>query len=109
MGVGVAALEDERDAADERDHRERGDDDDLAPLAASAERWNGTVRCMVTSCVGGGRRWPVHGCLGQAAASAATVPAEIPGQLYSTESCEVAVKVTPFPNRMLLMNGVIGR
>ena len=32
VGVGVAALEDQRDAADERDHRERGDDDDLTPL-----------------------------------------------------------------------------
>ena len=53
VGVGVAALEDERDATDERDHRERGDDDDLAPLGAPIA-WTRAVRCMVSSCVGSG-------------------------------------------------------
>ena len=36
VGVGIAALQDERDAADEGDHREGGDDDDLALLPTIA-------------------------------------------------------------------------
>ncbi|MEO8436832.1 MAG: hypothetical protein ABI562_00130 [Chloroflexota bacterium] len=36
MGVGVAALQDERDATDQGDHGERGDDDDLAGIVAAA-------------------------------------------------------------------------
>ena len=99
----------ERDATDQRDHGERGDDDDLAALGSPIG-----CRCDVAMhgvLVGGiGSTATVHGCLGQAAASAATVRAlRFRGQLYSTESCDVAVNVTPFPNRMLLMNGVIGR
>ena len=35
VGVGVAGLDDQRDAPDDRDHRQRGDDDDLAALAGA--------------------------------------------------------------------------
>ena len=38
VGVGVAALDDERDAADEGHQRQGGDDDDLAPLPAIRAR-----------------------------------------------------------------------
>jgi hypothetical protein len=31
------------------------------------------------------------------------------GHLYSTFRTDVAVNVTPLPNRMLLINGVMGR
>ena len=50
---------------------------------------------------------PGHGCFGQF--KAATPSVGVSGQLYSTDNTEVASNVTPFLNRMLLMNGVIGK
>jgi hypothetical protein len=37
VGIGIATFEDEREATDQRHHRERGDDDDLAPLSATID------------------------------------------------------------------------
>ncbi len=92
VGVGVATLEDQRDAADQGDHRERRDRDDLSPLV--------TARPMAIH----GR--PPHGCFGQLAAATASV--RTAGQLNSTESVELAVNVTPFLKMMLPISGVIG-
>ena len=41
VGVGVAALEHERDAADHRDQRKNGHDEDLAAFAIRAEQRGG--------------------------------------------------------------------
>ena len=103
VGVGVAALEHERHAADDRHHRQRGDDDDLPGLAAG---------CGAT-----GGSWPwgnlgvrlaparAHGCLGHVSA----VGKSALGQRYSTLSTDRAVKVTPSAKMTFAMIGVIGR
>ncbi len=104
MRIGVAALEHERDAADDRDHREGRDDEDLASLATT---------CAAVGPLGvhvrflGGRGRPAliaHGCFGHWSA----VGKSSFGQRYSTLRIDSAVSVTPFPNRKLLMIGVIG-
>jgi hypothetical protein len=41
-------------------------------------------------------------------AAAATPSSGLSGQLYSTDSTDFAVNVTPFLKMMLLINGVIG-
>ena len=95
VGVGVAGLDDQGDAADEGHHRHGGDDDDLpargAPRVAGSDLTHGDL---------------VHGCLGQAAAAAASVWTS--GQLYSTTRTDWASKVTPLRKTMFEMNGVIG-
>ena len=64
MGVGVAAFEHERDAADEGDHRECGDDDDLAALPTIGAR--GKAGQAVHGDLKGGVDEPTggHGCFG---------------------------------------------
>ena len=106
MGIGVAALEDEGDAANHRNHRKDGDNEDLSalPIAGIEGGATGTLHGVLVACSKRGS--PGHGCLGHAAA--ATPSDRLGGQLYSTGSTDFDVKVIPFLKMMLLMSGVIG-
>ena len=106
MGICVAALQHERNAADHRQERDHGDDEDLATLALAMEGRAGAGP-VHGDLVGRSKAGStVHGCFGQAAAPMASVGSA--GQLFSTDRTEVALNVTPFLKMRLPMIGVIG-